>query len=210
MDYNLIQRPDLILKIADFFGIRQAHLVPSLNEGIQVVYIAGDVRDEKQSNKAPAILHGRAAVNLGATALFNAVRLRNPAASRSVLIVDDLFYQTSTDVDVGLTIETGDLAGGAFSSLATNSETWAGGTHGWYGAPILPPKLAGQVSYASNVGQIIVSNRFLWLQTTGAGLQQLQKFEGLSLVPGTQLTLAHLNGNASMMMDLHWHEQPIV
>lgn len=47
MDYNVIQSPELVRRIRNGLGIRQAHTTPTLNEGIQVVVIADDLRDQK-------------------------------------------------------------------------------------------------------------------------------------------------------------------
>jgi hypothetical protein len=48
-EYNLIQRGDLILRLQQMLGVRQAHVVPSLAETVQAVVIMGDVRDEGSS-----------------------------------------------------------------------------------------------------------------------------------------------------------------
>lgn len=44
-EYNLIQRPDLILRLQQMLGIRQAHITPSLSETVQAVVIMGDARE---------------------------------------------------------------------------------------------------------------------------------------------------------------------
>lgn len=46
-EYNLIQAPEKIQRLSKLFGIRQAHVTPTLNEGVQAVVLLDDVRDDK-------------------------------------------------------------------------------------------------------------------------------------------------------------------
>ena len=41
-EYNLIQEPELLKRLGDGLGLRQAHITPALNEGLQAVVIAAD------------------------------------------------------------------------------------------------------------------------------------------------------------------------
>jgi len=42
---NLVQNPEIVARIAQLLGMRQAHVTPALNEGMQAVLIVGDTRD---------------------------------------------------------------------------------------------------------------------------------------------------------------------
>jgi hypothetical protein len=57
MSYNLIQNPEIIARLARFLGMRQAHVTPSLQEGLQAVVIVGDARDIAQESgpQGPAL-----------------------------------------------------------------------------------------------------------------------------------------------------------
>jgi len=45
-EVNVIQRPELMLKLAQRLGLRQAHISPTLNEGVQPVVILDDFSSE--------------------------------------------------------------------------------------------------------------------------------------------------------------------
>lgn len=45
-EYNLIQKPNLIRRLQTLLGMRQAHITPTLNEGVQAVVILADSSDE--------------------------------------------------------------------------------------------------------------------------------------------------------------------
>lgn len=50
-EYNLIQAPELLMKLAKRFGIRQAHTSPTLAENVQPVVIVDDIRDNLVSRE---------------------------------------------------------------------------------------------------------------------------------------------------------------
>lgn len=85
-EFNIIQRPDLILRLQTMLGIRQAHVVPSLAETVQPVVIFGDVRDTGGERQIVRPAWGGDLV--GPTAPFFPVTLvRNPTGSRAIVTV---------------------------------------------------------------------------------------------------------------------------
>lgn len=50
-EFNLIQAPELLRKLSQLVGLRQAHVVPTLNEGVQAVVILADVRDQERRDQ---------------------------------------------------------------------------------------------------------------------------------------------------------------
>lgn len=58
MEYNLIQNPSLGSNLARFLGLKQAHVVPTLNEGVQAVVLVGDTTNPAGvgSASAPTIM----------------------------------------------------------------------------------------------------------------------------------------------------------
>lgn len=55
-EHNLIQNPDIIGRLAKLLGMRQAHVAPTLNEGIQAVVIVDDARGAIGPASTPAPL----------------------------------------------------------------------------------------------------------------------------------------------------------
>lgn len=59
-EFNLIQAPELIRRLTKRLGLRQPHITPSLNEGVQAVVILDDVRDADTLNteeQTPSIVN---------------------------------------------------------------------------------------------------------------------------------------------------------
>jgi hypothetical protein len=46
-EHNLIQRPDLLRDVANFFGLRQPHITPALAENVQAVLVLDDLSRRK-------------------------------------------------------------------------------------------------------------------------------------------------------------------
>lgn len=44
-EVNIIQRPELLRRLQRFLGLRQAHIAPALNEGVQPVVVLGTITD---------------------------------------------------------------------------------------------------------------------------------------------------------------------
>ena len=85
-EFNLIQRPDLTLRLQQMLGLRQAHITPSLAETVQAVVIMGDVRDTGGERQIVRPAWG--GVEIGpAVGLFPRVALHNPAGSKSIITV---------------------------------------------------------------------------------------------------------------------------
>jgi hypothetical protein len=92
-EFNLIQRPDLILRLQQFTGLRQAHVTPALAETIQPVIIAGDIRDEKIPRPTTLQFWNSASAGAGGAGLFARVQLRNPAGSNTLITVREMRLQ---------------------------------------------------------------------------------------------------------------------
>lgn len=81
-DHNLIQAPEKLRRLHSAFGIRQAHIAPSLNEGIQPVVIFDDVREEEQFSLIGGV------IDMAATAgVVGSARLTNPSTSGRLFIL---------------------------------------------------------------------------------------------------------------------------
>lgn len=96
-EFNIIQRPDLILRLQSMLGLRQAHVVPSLSETVQPVVIFGDVRDTGGQRQVirPAWGFDRA---LPVAANFSSVSLWNPLLRRTIITVREIRISNPTAV----------------------------------------------------------------------------------------------------------------
>ena len=79
MEQNLIQAPELIRRLTRLFGLVQAHVAPTLLEGVQAVAIIADVRSEV-GNIVPTYTKG-GLVNGDAIVGGPALKLWNPVDS---------------------------------------------------------------------------------------------------------------------------------
>ncbi len=50
-EHNLIQSPEVLKRIAAFTGVRQQHILPALNEGVQSVLVVGDISQRAGTGK---------------------------------------------------------------------------------------------------------------------------------------------------------------
>lgn len=85
-EFNLIQRPDLILRLQQMLGIRQAHITPSLAETVVPVVVFGDVRDTGGDRQIVRKAWGSVDL-LPTVGTFGHVALGNPVTSRTIVTV---------------------------------------------------------------------------------------------------------------------------
>lgn len=83
-EHNIIQRPQLMKRVADFLGMRQAHILPTLNEGVTACLIIGDTSDERSKLIRSYAAAGEASGGDGLTKTSCLVLL-NPASSGVVV-----------------------------------------------------------------------------------------------------------------------------
>lgn len=94
-EFNLIQRPDLVLRIQQMLGLRQAHVTPSLSETVQPVVIMGDVRDtggERQIVRPAWGFDSQGPV----AAQFSNVLLLTPLPRRTIVTVREVRVSNPT------------------------------------------------------------------------------------------------------------------
>ena len=79
-EHNLIQRPEIMLRLQQWLGVRQAHITPTLSEHLQAVVIVGDVRESPDER---TYIRPVQSVIVGSPTIgqFYNARLRNPASS---------------------------------------------------------------------------------------------------------------------------------
>ena len=77
---NLIQAPELLRRLSRVFGLRQMHIAPTLNEGIQATAIVADLTRIETAPQRPVSALAFPTIGAANTALYLAVR--NDANSR--------------------------------------------------------------------------------------------------------------------------------
>lgn len=59
-EYNVIQRPELLRRLQKHLGIRQQHIAPGLNEGVQAVVVVDDLSQHTQGEPLRRSVRGYA------------------------------------------------------------------------------------------------------------------------------------------------------
>lgn len=78
-EYNLIQSPELIRRLTKFLGLRQAHIVPTLDENVVASIILADI--SKEPEFLPRRFAAQGQIDGDSTSLGFGFRLDNPVAS---------------------------------------------------------------------------------------------------------------------------------
>ncbi len=102
-EHNLIQRPDLGRSLQRMLGIRQPHIAPTLQEGVQPVVIVGDTRDVASTQLDGLWASGTLWLTgspPGSNVILNHV-LWNPATSGVDLYIRVVRVETSSGGTVG-------------------------------------------------------------------------------------------------------------
>lgn len=207
-EFNVIQRPELITRLQQFFGIRQAHVTPSLGVSVQPVVIVGDL--EKQS--ATRVVHGQTVgIAHAAGTAFCApgvgalckVLLRNPAGSRHVLRLS-LFEIISGNATGNFRAQ---LSGPPIGDFGTVVVTRTTDTR--FNVPTVRPTVA-VLSFETTAGDPIV---FPFYTITFSSIQSRmgpENTRGFPLVldEGWALMVAHDTTNLDMRINLMWDEEP--
>lgn len=90
---NIIQRPELLLQLREALGLRQAHVAPTLNEGIQAVVVVADIGRDDRPPGSKVI--GLSVATATPAATFMAYQLQVPAtADRVVRLKSFRFFQS--------------------------------------------------------------------------------------------------------------------
>lgn len=104
--HNLIQNPELIRRLAEGLGVRQAHVTPALNEGVQAVVLLDDLRGAGQLVDADAkrfSLYSNMDRGASTDGHNPCWQLRNPVDSRTVARVRRVSLRLINPNNEGLT-----------------------------------------------------------------------------------------------------------
>ncbi|HEV8266065.1 MAG TPA: hypothetical protein VGQ06_14040 [Gemmatimonadales bacterium] len=91
-EFNLIQRPDLILRLQQMLGIRQAHVTPTLAETVTPVVLIGDIRDEATAPQASVTARYAVCLTViaGGVGAFSQMQIRSPVGSPDLLTIEKI------------------------------------------------------------------------------------------------------------------------
>lgn len=93
-EHNIIQAPEVLQRLREKLGVRQAHFLPTLAEGVQAVVILDDV--SKVTGKSLPVAHALGLAQLGDGATRSAsVLLYNPLDSGVALNVRKVHWTSS-------------------------------------------------------------------------------------------------------------------
>jgi hypothetical protein len=88
-EHNLIQAPEILKRLADRFGMKQAHILPTLNEGVQAVVILDDVTIRQKPGQQRLAFCATGTTG-DALTLATAVGIENPVGSGKVVIIEQV------------------------------------------------------------------------------------------------------------------------
>ena len=124
---NLINRPDLIHRLQQFFGIHQLSVTPQLGPQIQPVVVVGDLQTMRGQRPtpfhpvevAPCMLRRAVLASVGN---FSIVRMRNPIGSGVVArVVGFQGYSSTGSFLVGLALNTNTDLPNLFNGAITDT-----------------------------------------------------------------------------------------
>lgn len=116
-ELNIIQAPELLQRLRERLGVRQAHFLPALAEGVQAVVILDDMTNKAGKSLHPCMGTG-IGVNSDGALRRSSVILYNPAGSGKTLRVKSISSCAldsggAGDMGVQLTVSTFGLTGPA-------------------------------------------------------------------------------------------------
>jgi hypothetical protein len=189
-EHNLIQRPDLLLRVQQFFGLRQMHVSPTLNEGVHLVTIVADLTKETPSTtqERNPIYRSGAALGGAAVGAANSFKVRLPAgATRRVELLRARISMGTAggDVIVGVQNETADF-------LTVDVGAYINGdvyTKGPTGNPAAP---TGSAVFSYRQGAVVVPAQAMRLNQADYGAINPADLDlsGYVLFPGQEFVMA--------------------
>lgn len=102
---NVIQRPELLLKLRRALGLRQAHVTPTLNEGVQAVVVLADIDREERTPRDAVI--GLSALTQTGGQRYIAYQLRVDQTADRIARVGPITFQRTLGAGINVSFEMG-------------------------------------------------------------------------------------------------------
>lgn len=204
-EFNLIQRPDLLTRVAQFFGLKQAHIVPTLSENVQLVAILADMRDEKpsQQDRPPVEVTNQAIFGAAGAAAVNVFKVRNPAASP--VRIQMLSMRVASSVDWSSCVQ---RESAAFNTVLVNGVANA---ESWGILPNNQPLTYGVFEYKTPTAGVIATP-FTWANFASADAATPMDWDlsNIHLLPGFEFLLSQQIFNGTLhVQQIRWREVPL-
>lgn len=201
MQHNLIQRPDLIMRLQKFLGVRQAHVTPSLADSVVPIIIMGDVRDEDRTAVVDVGCVGQSQYAAG-VGLFSTFQFQNPAGSGIYARVERIVLRDIQQFTEWVVLQQRFINPifGNLNSTTGVRDSWIGIPGASGSAPYSVPKCfigASEVGDASALAMVRRSSLFN---------AELSMDDEWVIRPGNSLLIQNNVAARNSRLAIYWHE----
>jgi hypothetical protein len=203
-EFNTIQRPDLILRLQQFFGIRQSNIAPTLSPTVQAVALVADLtqrRGDRQLTDSPTVpLICGAFKNVGPVAgQFSRIKLRNPDTSGVTVKIRSLYLDSLFSLGY-IMRDAVDLAVGGQLGLDTSFRPPGSLIN------FITPKCL----LSSDTNAAPLADQVFFLQASAAGSKLFNALDPIAIIaPGDSFTIQSSSANVQLICSLAWEEFPV-
>jgi hypothetical protein len=200
MEFNLIQAPEILLRLARAFGMRQAHIAPTLNEGVQAVVIIGDVSADPVTFSIGTYRFSTTNIFAGAN-VFMSSQLQNPIGSKVNLRVHAIQFSSNQGVEFALSGQPLTTPPGT-TAIQTNPIT----------VPFAAPVRSSVADVQVKAGVAVQLSREWGVYEVLVATTVEIRPENMVIPPGTALAVGNVtvgNVGSAMLTVLEWSEEPI-
>jgi hypothetical protein len=224
-EHNVIQNPAITVGIQRFAGIRQAHVSPTLADGLTPVVIAGDIREDPRTRLPESYVGLKELTADGVNAAY--FYFHNPYTSDRIAVLRR-FHAYATEGAAG------PIASYIwYAKLAAASVSAAGVTAGarllidWSGSGVAPTSpVEPVVRNRSSAGWALAQTngvpggyiwRAPWFNANAAGDsfdEVLENFDNITgpriiLLPGANISFGIADATAKAYFNMWWDEYPL-
>jgi len=221
-EVNILQRPELQRGVQQYAGVRQAHVLPAMAEGLHATLTTGDIREDPRSGMPLTFASTKELQTDGANPAYR--MFINPASSTRVVVLRR-FHAYSEETAAGPIASYIYYANASASvtALATTGGTRTNFVWNSTGTqPVIPYDNAIPASTnagwgTTNIVGVLASYiwRAPWTGTVGTfSSEVLENFNVTSgprivLFPGSQIAFGIADATASAYFNMWWDEYPL-
>lgn len=202
-EHNIIQVPSILRRLRDRLGLRQMHVAPVLNEGLQAVLVVDDLQDGAYNRDVKACM-GTIAV-AGVAALFSSVWLSNAAGRNVVLRVRrfECHEQTlAAAVHQVIVLPQTAIVGTTPGNKTFQDGRDSGGPQAIPGVLKPTADLSGQAAAAFGDSNLVLAQQ-------PALVPPIWDLENLVLPPGFAIGFQQTTANLAFRVNVWWDEMQI-
>jgi hypothetical protein len=211
MDRNVIQSPELLRQLAQRLGLRECHVSPTLNEGVQAVVVLDDVSRTfgqlKGMNYLRTVTATAWAIAGAAAASDSWAQLRNISTTQVIRVLG-LEVRTLDAVPYRVRLGMrGTVATGVAGTIqsGTGSMAWNHGVFkpGAAGASS-PEAIAMGMGYTGSGTQLVPGSVAMDYYLTAAQPIRIGREAGLVIEPGGGFVVQTMGANAAASLNAVW------